>query len=412
MKLAVYSIGFWGAPNLGDELLANCLLDAIKNLPENGSIQYFASVRSAKSEHVTFRDQNVELVNGWYPSPRYFLSFADHVRAILTADIITVGGGGLLNDKYSWKSIPRYSIDPLLALVLGKHYVFVGIGAPRIQRPWLRSLAKFVYSNAEAIYCRDVNSQAELKQLKTRTKVLVAPDLAVTYRKLRSSDCITTEDCPQNFKHSILINLRENDPYTPDEAAQICEEKLRHAPPSAELILIGTEPHDERFCYEIIARLKGPAAERTRYEGLYHSDDAVRIIKTAAEALITRLHLAFMALHLMHIDSSLEIIPYEPKVVGLLDAHGIRSEVDNSRSNIVISRADFLIARGNLANLATRSQQALSEALRLASSSTKHRLPVRMAALLWFSFLTVAGVLSAALDIFRIASRKNRKTGP
>src|SRR5438105_835314 len=111
--------GYYGFGNVGDELiLSSILMEIGKRYPSSR-----ITVLSADPER-THRFHGVSSVRRWSPLAV--------VRAIWKADVLVVGGGGLLQDQTSSRSLAYYLGLVALARLLVCPVVFYALGVESV----------------------------------------------------------------------------------------------------------------------------------------------------------------------------------------------------------------------------------------------------------------------------------------
>lgn len=314
----VYSIGFWGAPNLGDELICKAVNDiVVDTVLSRSNIHYTLTNNSASSEEYHRLQQNTH-VHGFFPTPEYFAGIRSHINAILKSDLITVGGGGLISDKYTWQAIPRYLVDLLLCIVLNKRICFVGIGVLELKRSIYKYLVKFVLKNSSGIYLRDEESLRNLEvnaSMSFGDKVIIGPDLS-HYVQFETKGII---------KDYAVVNLREN-PALND----ISLRRVFNSIDCEKIVLLCAEPSDYGYYNKIISVYEGNKKfEIINPKNIY---DAVKIIDESKYIFTERLHVTAIAAEL---GKKSFILAYEGKVRSYIEnSYSSYSMVDLKRFNL------------------------------------------------------------------------------
>jgi glycosyltransferase involved in cell wall biosynthesis/polysaccharide pyruvyl transferase WcaK-like protein len=296
--------GFFGRPNFGDELLCWVVLRELKRLYPRCHTSVITHDRATSA---MYTQPNATLVEGIYPAPRFFLRIMAQLRAIRRADLLIVGGGGLINDYYSWHAIPRFAMLVFLGILFAKPVVFVGLGVAPVGRTWLAKLAQFAITNSQGVYIRDVESARRVQAwLQPGTAAIVAPDLAalIASRLEELSNGEPQEPQP----HYLLANFRDDPAIPLATLVGICREALQRCP---ELILLASEVHDVALYRKISAMLDPAERARTTIEFPLSLRLAVGLIKSATWVIAERLHVNLIA---AFADRPLYAIEYESKV--------------------------------------------------------------------------------------------------
>jgi polysaccharide pyruvyl transferase CsaB len=144
--------GYYGFGNAGDEAILMAIVDSFKKLDENVRIKALsANPRETELMH------DIEAVHRTNP----FLV----VKAIAEADLVLSGGGGLLQDVTSSRSIPYYLLIVFLAKKMGKKVMFYANGVGPVNRNFNKRLIASVGNMVDLITVRDENSRDQLKNL-------------------------------------------------------------------------------------------------------------------------------------------------------------------------------------------------------------------------------------------------------
>lgn len=203
--------GFYGARNLGDEMI----LRSIK-----GRLQ-----ESDPSVQVVVASENpvrVEKDHGLQSFTRKNHSISGY--QVKTASGVILGGGGLWHD-YTFAlsgglkslftgaqvSIAGFGILPLLARVLERPVVGIGLGAGPLSEPDAKNVLRYLASQFESIYLRDNDSRDILLQAKIPAeKILVGPDTvyAVDLSKANQVSLPDLEQLKERGYTLVGVNLR------------------------------------------------------------------------------------------------------------------------------------------------------------------------------------------------------------
>ena len=141
--------GYYGFGNTGDEAVLSVLLDMLSKKYGREAI----AVMSADPER-TAQDHNIRTID------RRSLRLV--VAAVGTCDILVSGGGGLLQDITSNRSLYYYLGIIALARAYGKKVIYFANGIGPIRKPLNRWLVGQVSKKIAAISVRDPESAEEL----------------------------------------------------------------------------------------------------------------------------------------------------------------------------------------------------------------------------------------------------------
>ncbi|HOA80888.1 MAG TPA: polysaccharide pyruvyl transferase CsaB [Defluviitaleaceae bacterium] len=161
--------GYYGFNNAGDEAVLYAIINTLKDELKDIDITVLSN-----SPEDTAKKYNVKAINRW--------SFREVVRAIKKSDLLISGGGSLLQDITSWKSILYYLFIILIAKIFRKKVVIYSQGIGPVSMKFNRILIKWIINKTDYISVRDEESKEELKELGIKKDIEVVPDpvMAIT----------------------------------------------------------------------------------------------------------------------------------------------------------------------------------------------------------------------------------------
>lgn len=150
--------GYIGFDNFGDEAILQVLTSKLKEI---------------NAEKITVLSSNPEKTAKMYNiDSEYFLNF---FKPIFDSDVLISGGGSLLQDITSLKSLIYYLTVIVSALVLNKKVIIFAQGFTPFRTKIGKFLTKFVLKHCNKIYVRDKKSQEILKNLKLDSELISDP---------------------------------------------------------------------------------------------------------------------------------------------------------------------------------------------------------------------------------------------
>ena len=162
--------GYFGFGNAGDEAILAAEMAALRQLVPNIEIVVLSG--NPRETAATYR---VEAV------PRGNLTAVG--RALSNADLLISGGGSLLQDITSNRSIPYYLGVVALAKLLGKKVMLYGNGVGPIRHPFNRLLVRWLGNWVDLITVRDGGSKDTLQRLGvSHPPVVLTADAVFTLR--------------------------------------------------------------------------------------------------------------------------------------------------------------------------------------------------------------------------------------
>ena len=150
--------GYIGFDNFGDEAIAGVL---INNLKKHGA------------ESITVLSANPQKTSALYGvKSSNMLKF---IRPIIISDVLISGGGSLLQDITSMKSLIYYLVVLMTAILFGKKVIIFAQGFSKFRTKLGKFLTKFVLKMCHKITVRDKQSQDYLKTLGIESNLLADP---------------------------------------------------------------------------------------------------------------------------------------------------------------------------------------------------------------------------------------------
>lgn len=142
--------GYYGFDNFGDETILKILVENIKKYRPD----IFITVFSANPEK-TARTLNVNSV--------YTFDIKSIIRSIVNCDCLISGGGSLLQDVTSKKSLIYYLLVLFLAQIFNKKTIIFAQGIGPVKNPLLAKITASIIKKAKYITVRDKHSFNLLK---------------------------------------------------------------------------------------------------------------------------------------------------------------------------------------------------------------------------------------------------------
>lgn len=159
--------GYYGFNNSGDEAVLQSILLALQEQGERQELRIEPVVLSGDPE-LTTRMYGVEA--------RHRMRYSEVRDAIRSSDGLISGGGSLLQDTTSPKTIPYYLGVVKLAQLLGKPTFIYSQGIGPVHRRFFYSWIRGVFAKAKYVSVRDPESSELLARMGLRVPVEVVPD--------------------------------------------------------------------------------------------------------------------------------------------------------------------------------------------------------------------------------------------
>ena len=192
-------LGYYGYRNSGDEAILKSLTDTLRS--RNPAITLTVLSRDPAG---TRKDMKVAAIHRF--------NLLRTLRTIRRCRLFVAGGGSLIQDNTSTRSIFYYLGMLTLARMCGARTVLLANGLGPISRPANRKWARRVLNHLDAITLRDPDSLAEADRLGitcTRMEVTADPALLLTPVSKESSDaCLEAAGIPTD-KPTIGFSIRK-----------------------------------------------------------------------------------------------------------------------------------------------------------------------------------------------------------
>ena len=153
--------GYFGFKNFGDEAILSVL---VAKLREYG---HKITIISSDTKYTKSKFRFVRSV--------YTFNIRDLIGAIAKSDFLISGGGSLLQDTTSFKSLIYYLFVIFMGLILGKKVIIFAQGIGPISNPVGQFLTGFLLRFCTYVSVRDVKSQELLKKWGVNSELLCDP---------------------------------------------------------------------------------------------------------------------------------------------------------------------------------------------------------------------------------------------
>lgn len=160
--------GYYGFANAGDEAMLNAIVKSLRQAENSVELTVISGNPTA-----TAAKHKVASVHRFSPFKIY--------SALANCDLLLSGGGSLLQDVTSKKSLLYYLAIIWLGKMLNKKVMLYAHGIGPIRSSFLRKITKAVCNQVELITVRDNDSLDELRRLGvTDTKIKLTADAVLT----------------------------------------------------------------------------------------------------------------------------------------------------------------------------------------------------------------------------------------
>lgn len=240
--------GYYGFGNLGDDAILHAICGMFRLFPVPVRLTVLSNNPSD-----TIRQYGLNAV------PRF--SPMELLRTLKNSDILISGGGSLLQNKTSTRSLLYYLAVIRLAQLLQKPVVVYANGIGPLIGGRNRRLVRKIIDKCALVTLRDHQSLQELRSLGvTRGDLHVTGDPAFTLMPTRPPRAMLRELGISDGERVVGIsvrNLRENDHF-PEQFARLCD-RLSAELGKTIVFLVMQESRDEAISREIMAQMSAPA---------------------------------------------------------------------------------------------------------------------------------------------------------
>jgi polysaccharide pyruvyl transferase CsaB len=160
--------GYYGFNNAGDDVVLYGIISSLRREQPNISLAVLSN-QPERTEALF----GIPAYNRWSPSTI--------VRQLRRSDLLVMGGGTLMQDVTSPRSVLYYLGIVTIAKLLGKPVVFYAQGFGPVLKPFSRKLIKQVVNRVDVITVRDYESGEDFKACGvTKAPLYVTADPALT----------------------------------------------------------------------------------------------------------------------------------------------------------------------------------------------------------------------------------------
>ena len=316
--------GYYGYRNLGDDTILINIRDEIRKINPNARLTVLSS-----NPDETSRTLGINSVDRFNPF--------DVLREMKQCNVFVSGGGSLLQDNTSTRSLIYYAGLVKLAQHFGKRILFYANGIGPVHQEKNKQLVRKVSDMADAISLRDYESLESLKAMNVKNdNIILSSDCvyAMARGDKEKGKELLLKAGVSGDRHIVGISVRP--------VRGVCADIVQFAA-FADMIsdagydpvfIVMQHPADEEASDAVIAEMKNKAY---KIAAPYEPYTMMGAIAWMDAVVSTRLHSIIFAAH--------ERIPvlgivYDPKVAACLNALGMPSAGDynNFNANEAIAR--------------------------------------------------------------------------
>lgn len=300
--------GYYGFNNIGDESILRTVIDNLRERLSDVDITVLSQSPAQTAEKY-----------GVHAAQR--MDLRDILRSVRRCDMLLSGGGSLLQDATSRKSILYYLFILHLAQLLGKRTFIYSQGIGPIDSPLNKRLAAFVLRRTDGIVVRDKESQDLLLGLKVPAGLIhVTADPVIRVRKPGpelGARILEEEGCPRRERLTVgwAVRCRKPDGVFLQEIER-CVLWLREEYGADSVLIPFFHDEDVGVCEAVAERLDGRAGCLRKK---HLSEETLSIIGCMDVLVGVRLHsliyAAVMGVPMIGVS-------YDPKVDAFLSSIG------------------------------------------------------------------------------------------
>ncbi len=283
-------LGYYGAQNLGDELLLKALCDELLQ-NENAEVTILTSDSAVTKANLKgLSIGTVSKFNLW-----------QILTNLLKTDALIFGGGSIFQDASSFKSLIYYSSVALMAKLFGKKLVLLAQGIGPFENRFSESVCKLIYKVADFVSVRDKASfqlcnSWNVKAFLGADLAWLMPSKRQTYSDESSSD--------------VIVSLRSSKELTPEKLKTFSDFlKLTHL--NCKFHLFAFQPSDLKVLENLKSFLDAEALIHELYNPSSWSLLGEPLISSAGAAYCMRFHALLLAVKL---GCNSYALSYDPKL--------------------------------------------------------------------------------------------------
>lgn len=256
----------YGTANVGDQAILESMLHSLANRFSGIEIDLL-------SMHVEQSCRRHPQINSLYSGP--LKGFFATCRSIRRADLLVLGGGGIIQDASSFGNLVFHLSRPVIAYLVGTPFIGAGLGVGPIKRSFGRWLTKRCLNCADALLVRDKYSAAILGELNVdRPPIIVTADFALAldfpnrpelkqpYRDLlrikNQCDCLIGLSLrPERGRHKTGARQSEAFGHQLNAWVEVANSMVRQR--NAHIVFVSMHPdQDDSLGWEIARRMHQP----------------------------------------------------------------------------------------------------------------------------------------------------------
>lgn len=298
----VFIFGYYGFKNIGDEATLASIVTTLKKIDPS----IYISALSYSSQY-TEKLHEIKAVS------------RNDVRATLSsireADLVISGGGSLLQDVTSNRSLIYYLGIIYLAKTMGKKVMFYGNGIGPINKKFNKVLINKIVGMVDMITLRDNDSLRQLVSFGIKKDIEVTADATFVLESAKSDrigEILVQQEIPID-KPLVGISIRpwKNEEVIKETLSEFCDYLIKR---NMNVVFIPMQPsRDVPVSMEVCARMKNKAYVLDKE---YKPSEVMGLIGKMDILVGMRLHALIFAANMAVPMLGIE---YDPKIKSFLD---------------------------------------------------------------------------------------------
>ena len=304
--------GYYGFNNIGDESILKAVVENLHEKLDGIEVTVLSRNPESTTEKYGVRSKNRK-------------SVAAIISEVKRCDLLISGGGSLLQDVTSRKSILYYLCIMKAALLMGKKVFIYSQGIGPINSKFSRRMTAGILKKVDGIVVRDDSSKELLREIgiaDSRIVVTADPVLRIKPVPLSVGAKILTDEgfIPEEGKITVgfAIRGRKSDESFIDELCLSMERLMGEF--NAQIVLIPFHfSEDMPFIEEANKRFSGRV---TVIRNKYLTEEMMSIIGNMDVLVGVRLH---ALIHAAIMDVSMIAVSYDPKINSFMNSIGMKA---------------------------------------------------------------------------------------
>ncbi len=252
MPKRVVLSGYFGFKNFGDEEILSVLVNKLQR------DKHMITIISSDPQYTKKQYKHIRSV--------YTFNIRDIIGMILKSNVLISGGGSLLQDVTSFKSLLYYLFIIFIALFFNKKVLIFAQGIGPINNPFGQFLTKNILRHCSYVSVRDKNSYDLVKSWGIDADLLCDPVFSSEF------------DVP-NKTNTVAVQLRNFRTMNEDFIDRLAQEVSQHFPDKNVEIYSFQESLDFEICknFEKSLNLLNPDIKTTLHTGLSNKEIVEKI---------------------------------------------------------------------------------------------------------------------------------------